>query len=310
MRKLLRVLAAVQTWTAAAVCGLAGFGTVVFVAAGESGAVYFLVPVALAAALVASVGGILWCLTVLTAPPPAPSAPPGARFGLRVLSLVLMSGAPAAAVGLAVDPIRPQPGGSGAIVLVVTFATLGLAGAGAVLWCLVRLAYPDRPADATPTAALRPARSFVSGSAGLIALGATVGTASATAWLTWDGAGNSWGAIGRRGVAVVAGAVAVVAAGLVWCGPVIALAPVAPPGRPGGRWLRVLAGSQATLGAALAAAAGAHVVTHAGPDPWPPNERVLVGVSVFLLATGMSCVGGVLWCAVRVAYPPQPSPPS
>jgi hypothetical protein len=143
----LRVLAAVQTWAAAPVAALAGLSGFLLLAGGDGRVVLLTFVIAVASAVVASVGGVLWCLTGMQVHSPAPPGGRLARFGLRVLALVQIGSGgllTAGAAVLASDGLlfRPRAERFDITPLVVLFVALGLAGSGAILWCLVRVAYP------------------------------------------------------------------------------------------------------------------------------------------------------------------------
>jgi hypothetical protein len=150
MRTYLRGLAAIQTQLGTVLMVVTVFAAVAALVAGEG---YWVAQCLCAAALfaaLASVGGILWCLTRLTLPPPGPS--PNRRpmrFWLRVLAQVQMGAGlmlTVAATVYASDHllVRPWRDGRPLAALAVLFVSLGLIGVGAVLWCAVRVAYPER----------------------------------------------------------------------------------------------------------------------------------------------------------------------
>ncbi|HYH65998.1 MAG TPA: hypothetical protein VD866_14975 [Urbifossiella sp.] len=304
MRTLLRVVAAVQTWTAVAVSVVAGISAVLILAAGETQVATLLLLPVLTAGGFASVGGILWCLTELT----VPSAPPGRReapIGLHGLARVLLGAGllPAGAAAVVASDeylVRSRRGSD--MPLLLLFAALGLAGLGAVLGCLVRLTYPGPNVAAGPTT--HPPDRLVGGFTIFLAFAVAASTTATAVGLGWAVVFGRTS--GHRSVVVPVGLAATTVLGMVWCAGVIARPSVAPPDRSRGWWLRVLAGAQLALGVGLAAAAGEYLRAHPGPVAWPPNERVLVGAGVGLLALGSACAGGVLWCAVRVAYPGGP----
>ncbi|HEX4613817.1 MAG TPA: hypothetical protein VH092_36890 [Urbifossiella sp.] len=102
--------------------------------------------------LLAAVGGILWCLTALTLPPvppgPVPARRPVRRW-LRVLALVQLGIGLLLATGTAAYAsdrllLRPRQNiGESFTAVVVLHAAVGLSCVGGILWCVVRVAYPD-----------------------------------------------------------------------------------------------------------------------------------------------------------------------
>jgi hypothetical protein len=284
-------------------------------------------PLLLAAAgfaLLASVGGVLWCLTRLTLPhlPPEPAGTRRpARFWLRVLAEVQIGAGVILAVAAAVYAsdhllVRPRHIGSPIYALEVLFVAIGLAGQGAILWCAVRVAYPDRPAGLPPSAELSetpPVRGQVVW--GFLHALAAVVTTAATALmvgLTLGGLVVSV-VVGLRSlltILIAAAAVATLMAvlgGILWCLHSLVVAP--PPAGPSRRrrltraWLQSLAGIQVGLGAYLTVAAAVNTAGHLRVQPWLQSERTLLAAGMVAGGIGLASLGGVLWCAVRVAYP-------
>ncbi len=100
----------------------------------------------------------------------------------------------------------------------------------------------------------------------------------------------------------------VVLAGILWCLNQIALTPAAPvaPGSPLVRnALRLLAAVQIGLGLSLAVMYGLDAYPHIRIGTRHQTDHALLTLALLPGALGLACVGGVLWCVVRVAYPPE-----
>ncbi len=100
-----------------------------------------------------SVGGILWCLSSSDGRRPAAlNRRQPMRFWLRVLAQVEMGAGLVLFVATAGYSsyhfwARPVVRGHPLEALALLYATLGLMGIGGVLWCAVRVAYPDRTVE-------------------------------------------------------------------------------------------------------------------------------------------------------------------
>ncbi len=98
--------------------------------------------------------------------------------------------------------------------------------------------------------------------------------------------------------------------GILWCANSIALTPRMPiaAGKPQARQaLRLLAVGQIGLGLLLSVVYGIDFFTHFRGWSRLPNDTALRDVAVASNAMGLMCLGGILWCAVRVAYPERPT---
>lgn len=98
--------------------------------------------------------------------------------------------------------------------------------------------------------------------------------------------------------------------GILWCANLVALTPHVPisTGKPSARQaLWILAVGQIGLGLVLAVVYGIDFFTHHRGWSRPPNDTALRDIAVASNATGLMCLGGILCCAVRVAYPDVPA---
>lgn len=152
MRSFLRGLAAVQLFAvgAVAVTSVASVvGAVNGIVTAFESAVLFVVFLTLS-----SVGGVLWCLA--SAPAVGREQPPyerrPMRFWLRVLAQIELGAGLIVVVATAGYAsyhfwIHPFSRGRPLEALGLLYVTLGLMGMGGVLWCAVRVAYPDHPTE-------------------------------------------------------------------------------------------------------------------------------------------------------------------
>lgn len=314
MRTFLRAIATVQVWVAAVgMVGVVGLYLYRWSLSAAWPRADLVALVVVAALLLTFVGGALWCLANLTHVPRPVFAHPGwgpMRWGLRALAGLQIG------IGVALALAAAESGydhlklgrkhGSDAALWSMTLVpvALGLACVGGVLWCLVP---PTRPADPPPDA-LPPERRPVPPA---VLAAATLAVKLVT--LTVIAAGVLVVAAAGAGSLSVPNAVAfmvfVLVGGILWCSNRIALTPAAPvtPGSPLVRHgLRVLAAAQVALALWMGFAAGANLVPFLADVGWPRSDAALRALALLSGAVGLACLGGVLWCVARVAYPHPP----